>query len=60
MKVNKKAMIFGGIVGFLAGFLISCNQASVETGNGFIGEEIGGIDSSTNIGGRIGVVKERK
>lgn len=57
MKINKKAMLFGGIVGFLAGFLISCNQPSIEAGNGFIGEEIGSIDSSTNIGGRIGVYK---
>ena len=57
MKVNKKAMIFGGIVGFLAGFLISCNQTSIEAVNEFIGEEIGSIDSSTSRGGRIGVYK---
>lgn len=57
MKVNKKAMIFGGIVGFLTGFLISCNQTSIEAGNGFIGEEVGSLDSSTNVSGRIGVYK---
>lgn len=57
MKINKKAMLFGGIVGFLAGFLISCNQPSIEADSGFIGEEVGSIKSSTDIGERIGVYK---
>ena len=57
MKVNKKDIIFVGLVGFLAGIIVGCNKPSIEAGNGFIGEEIGSIDSSTNVSGRIGVYK---
>lgn len=56
MKINKKAMIFG-VVGFLTGSIVGCNNLSIKADNGFIGQQIGNIESNTNTSGRIAVYK---